>query len=152
MHQVEAIIEWDLMSAFNILIISDRLILESVISPSGDHCALAYVGVEDETNFFRTATSYLELFLLTCALTSDISATYRNVIGTTISSLNDLGKQSVIGYEKIHVLNENIQSPINKPILLAKGRFRELEEDRQEIIDSYLGLALRYYYFALQAY
>lgn len=152
MHQIEAIINLKILPIFERLKISDRLILEQVAFPSGDLCYLAYIGVEDEPYHFNTANSYLELFVLTCALASDISANYRLCGGIEISDLNELGEQRVTGFEKVHVLDENMQLPMNKPFLVVKKRFRELEEDRQGIIESDIGLALRYYYFGLQAY
>lgn len=154
MHQVEAIITWKALTLFEKIKISDRLILEQVASSSKEYfCYIAYVAVEDEPHYyFNTAKSYLDLFVLTCALASDISATYRLGVGIKISDLKELGEKRVTGFEKVTMLNENIQLPMNQPILLLKKRFCELEEDRQEIINSYLGLVLRYYYFALQAY
>lgn len=139
-------------TAFERLKISNRLILEQLASPEGDYCVIAYVGVEDEPYHFRTAKSYLDLFILTCALTSDISATYRLGVGMEISELSELGEHRITGFEKANLLWDYMQHPMIKLILLVKGRYCELLEDRQQILDSYLGLALRYYYYAIQSY
>jgi len=152
MRQVEAIINWELALVFERLKISNRLILEQGYSRSGDFCAIAYIGVQDESYHFRTAKSYLDLFVLTCALTIDVSSTYGNFMGIEISDLSKLGEKRVTAFEKVNLLWDYMQHPRIEPILLVKERFCELLDDRQQILDSYLGLALRYYYYAIQSY
>lgn len=161
MHQVEFLIEWNLLpSVIGRLQVSERLVIEDAWNQQRDYLtngksksyALAYVGVEDEPSFFKTAVSYIEFLLLVCALTSDISGTYQLGIGTEISDFGELGKRRVgfPSYEKVNVLSSPPE--LIEPILAAKSRFLQLEKDRQQIMDGYLGLALRYYYFALQSY
>lgn len=151
MHQVECIIKWGLLPTFGRFRISDRFLLEQVAGPEG-YFTFAYVGVEDEDKI-KEAISTIDLFLLTSALSNDVIATYHNVIGTDLPSLEDLGKNRAAyntGYETIKVMGS---MPISlNPLPSIKERFLELNEDRQKILGSYLGLALRYYYFAIQSY
>jgi len=158
---VEFLIEWNLLpSVIGRLQVSERLVIEDAWNQQRDYLTngksksyvLAYVGVEDEPSFFNTAVSYIEFFLLICALTSDISGTYQLGIGTQISDFSELGKRRIgfPSYEKVEVLSSPPE--LMEPILAAKSRFLQLEKDRQQIMDGYLGLALRYYYFALQSY
>lgn len=152
MQQVECILEWGLPPTFGRFRISDRFLLEQVAGPEG-YFTFAYVGVEDEDRFFKEAVSTIKLFLLTSALSNDVIATYHNVIGTDLPSLEDLGKYRVAyntGYETIKVMGS---MPISlNPLPSIKERFLQLNEHRQKILGSYLGLALRYYYFAIQSY
>ena len=152
MHQVECIIKWDSPPIFGRFRLSDRFLLEQVAGPEG-YFTFAYVGVEEEDRFFKEAVSTIELFLLTSALSNGVIATYHNVIGTDLPSLQDLGKYRAAyntGYETIKVMDS---MPISlNPLPSIKERFLELNKDRQKILESYLGLALRYYYFAIQSY
>lgn len=135
--------------------ISERLILEKVRGiheyARNDVEARAYVAVEDEPYFFQKASSYLDFFILIHSLTNFSSASYSIGPAIELSNLDELGKESVSGYEKVIVLNESMESPFCKPILSAKERFLQLEEDQLKIMDGYLGLALRYYYYTARA-
>jgi len=135
--------------------ISERLILEKVRGihdyARNDVEARAYVAIEDEPSFFQNASSYLDFFILVHSLTNFSSLSYSIGPAIELSNLDDLGKESVSGYEKVIVLNESIESPFCKPILSAKERFLQLEANRQKIMDEYLGLALRYYYYTARA-
>jgi len=162
MHQVEFLVEGNLLpTTIGRLQVSETLILENAWSwertstGQSKSFALAYVGVEGDPrpNFFLFARAYLDFFLLIYSLTTGQPATQFTGAGTEIPNIGALGshKVSFPGYEKITVLNENMESELSRPILAAKERFLELEKDRQAIMKGYLGLALRYYYFALQA-
>lgn len=152
MHQVECIIKWDSRPIFGKFRLSDRFLLEQVAGPEGEF-TFAYLGIEDDVRFFQEASSTIQLFLLTSALSNDVIATHYNVIGTDLPKLEDLGIHRVAyntGYETLKVLGS---MPISlNPLPSIKERFLELNEDRQKILKSYLGLALRYYYFAIQSY
>jgi len=155
--QVEFLIEGNLLPpTIGRLKVSEKLIIEKAMSKNefiraGDF-AFAYVG-EDESDFFGAAVSYMDFFLLMYALTSGTPATHFVGSGIEISKLGELGKERVSfsGYEKVTVLHEDMQSELSKPILLAKDRFLQLEADRKRIMNEYIGLALRYYYYAVQA-
>jgi len=86
-------------------------------------------------------------------LTSGQAANYLQGPAISISTLKDLGKKRISfpSYEKVIHLNEDIQSEASKPILSTKERFLQLEKDRHKIMDEHLGLALSYYYYAIQA-
>jgi hypothetical protein len=114
---------------------------------------LAFVGVEDEPNFFKRASSKINLFLLLHALITGQAATYHQGAGIPLSTLENLGRNRVTfpGYEKIIHLNEDMKLELSKSILLTKERFLQLEKDRDRILDGHVGLALRYYYRAAQA-
>jgi len=115
--------------------------------------AFAFVGVEYEPNFFRRASSKIDLFLLLHALTSGQAVTYLYGGATRLSTLEDLGKNRISfpSYEKVDHLDEDAQSMFSKPILLTKEQFLQLEEDRDRILDEHVGLALAYYFYAARA-
>ena len=94
MHQVECIIKWDSRPIFGKFRLSDRFLLEQVAGPEGEF-TFAYLGIEDDVRFFQEASSTIQLFLLTSALSNDVIATHYNVIGTDLSRLEDLGKHRV---------------------------------------------------------
>jgi hypothetical protein len=161
-YQVEFLVEGNLLPmTIGRLQVSENLILESAWEPekslTGRHrsFALAYVGVEDDPqpSSFLFERDYLDFFLLIHSLITGQPTTQCMGAGTEIPDLAMLGSRRVSfpDYEKITVLDENLESEFSKPILLAKERFLELEKDREAIMNGYLGLALRYYYFALQA-
>jgi hypothetical protein len=161
-HQVEFLVECNLLPmTIGRLQVSETLIFEQALSwgttPTGQSksYALAYVGVEDDPkpHYFLFARAYLDFFLMIYSLTTDQPVTHFMGVGTKIPNLEALGTKRVSfpDCEKVTVLNENMESVFSKPILSAKQRFLKLEEDRQTIMQGYLGLALRYYYFALQA-
>lgn len=159
MHQLEFVINFKNITypTFGKLRISDRLILEFLVSPEKETLSgaepsitMAYVAIEDE-DWPRNAYSIIDLFTLTLALIGDISATYRNPIGTDIPSLNELSKIRITYADyKMHKIHAS--PDYEKPILTAKEQYLKIEDDRDIILNCYLGLALRYYYYALQSY
>jgi hypothetical protein len=161
-HQVEFLVEGNLLPmTIGKLQVSENLILEQAWSNEktslgqSKSFTLAYVGVEGDpkSNFFLFAQDYLGFFLLIYSLTTGQSAVQFIGAGTEISSLGELGSHRVAfpSYDRVTVLNEDLDCIFSKPILLAKERFLELEKDRHAIMEGYLGLAIRHYYFALQA-
>jgi len=161
-HQVEFLLRGNLLPPLiSKLQVSERLIIENVLGPiefsiprESDSFAIAYVGLEDESHFFLDATTYIDFFLLIHALTHNIVVTHYKGIAFEISTLNDLGKKKVSfrKFEKVNILKEDLQCELSKIILLTKERFLEFEKDTEKIMGEYLGLALRYHFFALQAY
>ena len=164
LHQVEFLIEGDLLPpTIGRLRVSEKLILEPVwrggsesrLSYEPADYAIAYVGVATpkETNYFPIAVGYLDFFLLIYSLISGEPVTTRVGIGTTLDDISSLGAKRIgfPSFEKIHVLGEYKDDFLSKPILDAKERFLLLLPDRQKIMDSPLGLALTYYYFAVLA-
>jgi len=164
LHQVEFLIEGYLLPpTIGRLGVSEELILESVwragsesrLSHEPSDYAIAYVGVvaPEESNYFRSASDYLDFFLLIYSLVSDQSVTSMMGIGTTLDGMTFLGTRRVgwSGFEKIHVLNEREDDLFCKPILDTKNLFLQLLPDRQRIMESPLGLALTFYYFAVLA-
>jgi len=153
-EQVEFLIQGYLLPpTIGRLEVSPSFIIEDASKNLEGFSALAFVGVEDEPNFFRKATSKMNLFLLLHALGSGQAATYLLGVATPLPALENLGKNrfSFTNYEKIIHLHEDMQSQFSKPILLTKERFLQLEEDVDRLLDSHLGLALSYYYYAVQA-
>lgn len=134
---------------------SPSFVIEDAIAKkdSRGFFALAYVGVEDELNFFRKARSKIDFFLLLHALITGQAATYLLGAAIPLSTFDDLGKNRVTfpSYEKVIHLNEDMKSELSKPILLTKERFLQLEKHMYRILDGHVGLALRYYYRASQA-
>lgn len=162
LHQVEFLIEGDLFHPpIDRLQVSERLIIESAWSDQQSTptrqsklYAFAYVGWKDEPNFFREAIAYIDFFCIICALTTSMPVNRWMGAAIPISKFDELGKNKVSfpDYAKPKALTEYMQSEFSKPILLVKERFLLLEKDRQRIMGDYLGLALSYYYYAVQAY
>jgi len=154
--QVEFLIQGYLLPiTIGRLQISPSFVIEDATSKKGlaRSFALAFIGVGDEPNFFKSASSKMNLFLLLHALITGQAATYLIGAAIPLSTLDDLGKNRVTfgDYEKIIHLNEALNSEFSKPILLTKERFLQLEENMDRILDGHVGLALRYYYRAAQA-
>lgn len=155
-EQVEFLIQGHLLPmTMGRLQVSPSFVIEDAIAKKNieGFFALAFIGVEDEPNFFMKARSTMNLFLLLHALTTGQAATHLMGIATPLSTLADLGKNRVTfpSYEKVIHLDENIKSKLSKPILLTKERFLQLEADGDRILDEHVGLALSYYYHAAQA-
>jgi len=158
LHQVEFLVEGHMLPpTIGRLKISETLILEQVYRSGSEHpiSAIAYVGVvtPGEANPFFTARDYLDFFLLIYCLVSGQAVTTTMGIGTTLDDINSLGRKRVgfPGSEKIEVMGEYEEDFVSKPILEAKKRFLLFEPDRQKIMESPLGLALKYYYLAVRA-
>jgi len=166
MHQLDFIINWNIAPLFDRFRVSNRLLLE-VLEPDPfpiefldypearpDWITLAYVGMEDETNYHKKADSLIDLFLLTCALISDFTGTYRGGASIPIPNLEDLGNRRVLfktGYKTLEFGATPLEK-VQKPITLVKNRFLQLESDIDKILTGYLGLALRYFSYAIQSY
>jgi hypothetical protein len=155
-EQVEFLIQGYLLPmTIGRLQISPSFVIEDAVAKKDSRgvFALAYVGVEDEPNFFREALAKMNLFLLLHALITGQAATHLLGAAIPLSTLADLGKNRVTfpDYEKVIHLNEDMKSELSKPILLTKERFLQLEKDMDRILDGHVGLALRYYYRAAQA-
>lgn len=163
-HQVEFLIEGYLLPpTMEKLQVSENLILEQAWGKHGEAAfnyettfyAKAYVGVvtAEDTNPFLIARDYLDFFLLIYSLISGQSVTSRIGVGIQLDDLSALGARRISfpSFERIHVLGENKDDFLSKPILEAKKRFLLLVPDRQKIMGNHLGLALAYYYFAVRA-
>jgi hypothetical protein len=164
LRQVEFLIEGYLLPlTMGELRVSEKLLLHQALrresaswfTPPNPFYTLAYVCVEksDEANYFPVAASYLEFFLLIYSLVSGQPVTARMGVGTSLDNIDSLGKKKISfpSVEKVHIEEKRIVSPLNKLILNAKDRFLRLLPDRQQIMASYLGLALTYYYHAVRA-
>jgi len=164
LHQVEFLIEGYLLPpTIGRLQVSETLILEQVsrsgIEPTFSYDSTsfskAYVGVSTpkEANPFLVARDYLDFFLLIYVLVSGQPVTTRMGVGTTLDDMSSLGtkRMGFPSFEKVHVLGEHEDNIFSKPILDAKERFLQLLPDRKRIMNSPLGLALAYYYFAVLA-
>ena len=163
-HQVEFLIEGYLLPiTVGGLRVSEELILESVCRVGSEHrlshesadYAIAYVGVTTpkESNPFPAAIGYLDFFLLIYSLVSGQPVTSIVGVGTTLDDMSSLGTKRIgwASFEKINFLDERWDDLFCKPILDAKNLFLQLLPDRQKIMESHLGLALSYYYFAVLA-
>jgi hypothetical protein len=111
------------------------------------------VATPKEADYFPTAQNYLDFFLLIYSLVSGQAVTTIMGIGTTLDNISSLGTKRVSfpSFKKIHVHGEDKDNFLTKPILDAKKRFLLMQPDRERIMGSSLGLALRYYYFAVLA-
>jgi len=164
LHQVEFLIEGDMLPfTMGELRVSNELLLESVwrrniegrITSESEMCTIAYVGVETprEANYFIDANNYLDFFLLIYSLVSGQAVMSKIGLGTKLDDLNSLGTRPAgwPRYEKIHFDQEPEENVFCKPILDTKRLFLQLLPNRDDIMKSHLGLALRYYYFAVAA-
>ena len=159
LHQVEFLIEGYLLPiTIGELFVSESLFIEKVSPKHLDYeqkdYAIAYVAVNSpkEANYFRLAIDYLDFFLLIHSLMSGQSFISRIGVGTALEDLNSLGTKRITfqGYEKIYMTGEP-EGDFHKPILEIKKRFLELLPARKKIMESHLGMALIYYYFAVYA-
>lgn len=163
-HQVEFLIEGYLLPfTMGELRVSDELLLESAmrtdiggtLSHESEHYTIAYVGVTTpkEPNYFMDANSYLNFFLLIYSFVSGQAVSSRIGLGTELDNLNSLGARRVgwPRFEKIHFDQQPEEDVFTKPIFDTKRLFLQLLPERDAIMESHLGLALRYYYFAIVA-
>lgn len=165
LSQVEFLIEGYLLPLTMVeLRVSENLLLHqasprespSWLSPSSPHYTLAYVCVDttENANYHPVAASYLGFFLMVYTLVSGLPVTARMGVGTPLDRTDSLGKNKISfpSVEKIVSADETqMDNPFNNLILKAKDQFLQLLPDRQQIMSSYLGLALRYYYHAVRA-
>jgi hypothetical protein len=137
--------------------VSENLILEQVSATNGENIdsAVAYIAVEapSETNYFLTARDQMDFFLFIYCLVSGKAVTEKIGIGTFLDNIASLGAKRVgfSNYERINVIGEHEDSIFSKPILDAKKLFLQLVPERQQIMESPLGLSLTYYYLAVRA-
>jgi hypothetical protein len=164
LHQVEFLVEGYLLPIImGRLSISEKLILEKVwredyesrLSHEPTDYAIAYVGIDtpEGVNFFLNARDYLDFFLLIYSFVSGQPVTATMGIGTSLEDMGSLGTKRIgwPSFEKIDVLGEHADDFLSKPILDAKNLFLLLLPDRQKIMESPLGLALTFYYYAILA-
>lgn len=129
-----------------------------IADPSGESKSytLAFVAVPQVSPGadFQAARQYLDLFLLLYALRTDEPCTFFVGVGHPLRDLESLGKQRVSfpSFEPVESMDpSNPQSPFVRPVLETATFFRELEALQQDLMKSFVGLSLRYYYYALQA-
>ena len=164
LHQVEFLIEGNLLPmTMGELRVSEKLLFEqawlkeSESLPSWEQKSytLVYVAVEAprNTNYFLIARDYLDFFLLIYSLVSNQPVTSRVGVGTNLENINFLGDNRVgfPSFEKVHFVGEHKNSLLSRSILEAKELFLSLVPNKQEIMESSLGLALVYYYYAVLA-
>lgn len=160
LNQFEFLIEGPLLPSISEYRVSDRLIFKEAshidprFTPEGKSAnyALGFVGMEE--NRFKEALRYIGFFLLLyCLQTGDPIIQYHRV-AVPIESLEALGSIDTIGlYERV-----NPRPPMRplianiKPLEKVKQRFCELESDVDLIMQSHIGLALNYYYFACEPF
>lgn len=170
LRQVEFILEGNLLPTTimddrvtNIFLLEQTFGGQLLSSQLGDQksYARAYIATDDDPNPFPRlsfAVGYLEFFLLIHALTTGEPVTHRIGVSSVIPSLDFLGRKyfTFPAFEKIRPEDSNMRNDLNsvlsKPFLATKSKFLELIENRQRIMEGYLGLCLRYYYFATQAF
>jgi len=161
LHQIEFLIEGYLLPpTMEKLRVSENLILEKVwrmspesrLSHEAADYAIAYVGTctTKEKHFFLVARDYLNFFLQIYSLVANQRVIARQGIGIPLDDMSSLGAKSVGwgGFQKFHAQHEAKIDSFSKPILETKKRFLLLLPDRQRIMESSLGLALKFYYFA----
>lgn len=153
-HQVQFLIEGYLLPpTIGRLQISENLVLEQVLANGVK--TIAYVAVVTQSegeNYFRLAQDYLDFFIVIYALVSGQAVTTMPGIGTTIDDITSLGTKSVgfSSFERIEGAGVREDDFVSKSILESKKRFLLLLPDRQKIMESPLGLALTYYYYAVR--
>jgi len=156
-HQVEFLLEgYVLPMTIDELIVSNRFLLEAVSSKNNatkSEYVIAYVAIEDKSNFFKPAMDEIEFFILIYALIAGQFVTSRTGAGIELHDLGSLGKKRVAfgDFEKLHLIQTVKDHFLTKPIFETKELFLKLLAKRQKIMDSHIGLALIYYYFAVQA-
>jgi hypothetical protein len=130
MHQLDFTINWNIAPSFDRFRVSNKLLLEVLACKAHpDWITLAYVGMEDEKNYYKEADSLIDLFLLTCALISDFTGTYHGGARIKILNLEDLGNRRALfkmGYNTLEFYATPLEK-ILKPITLLKNRFLQLE-------------------------
>lgn len=102
---------------------------------------------------FKSASEYLDFFLLLYGLVTQQPVIHFVGVGHPIQDLSELGKDRVSFSKFVRVdhLNPDIESVFTQPILKARKRFIDLEGDMRIIItNNHVGLALRYYLYAIQ--
>ena len=157
LHQVEFLLEGNLLPVtIGELSVSDRFLLEAVYPKNmtnNSSYAIAYVATEEEGNFFKPVQDKVEFFILIYALVSGQHVTSRTGIGTELQNLSSLGKKRVTfpDYKKIYVMTTGKDEFLTKTIFETKELFLKLLPFRQRLMDSHVGLALIYYYIAVQA-
>lgn len=156
-HQVEFLLEgYVLPMTIEKLRISDRFLLEAAYPKNNKDQSFytkAFVATEEEGNYFKSVIDEVEFFVLIYTLISGQGVTSRTGIGIDIEKLSDLGKKRFTfpDYEKIHVMSKGKDEFLTKPILETKELFLKYLPRRKKIMDGPLGLALIYYYVAVQA-
>lgn len=164
-HQIEFLTEGNLLPpTLGRLYVSEELILEKVWRAGSENrlshepfdYAIAYVGVttsKESENQFLVAMNYLDFFLLIYSLVSGVPVTSMVGVGIPLDDMSSLGTKRVgwSSFEKIYVVDEREDDFFCKPILEAKRLFLLLLPDKQRIMESPIGLALTFYYFALLA-
>jgi hypothetical protein len=157
MQQLEFQIIWNISPLFGKFRVADDFLLETLEDPDDfekiNLITHAYVGVERDRKSRQSSIPMIELFTLTLGLTSNIYATYRFYgVGLPLANLNRLGQQRVLykHYQtaEVHLSPEEV---LLRPITDARVRFLELRGDQDAILQSYLGLALRYFSYALNS-
>lgn len=157
LHQIEFLLEGYLLPVtVGEFRVSENLVLEAVWPKSNEpktNYAIAYVAVEEEGYYFKTAIDYVEFFVLNYSLVSGQPVTFKMGAGTLIEDLDSLGKKRVsfANFEKLYVEGNAIEDVLSKPFFDAIKTFLELFSERQKIMDGSLGIALAYYYFAVLA-
>lgn len=138
--------------------VSDNFLLEKGISRNYEHeCTIAYFGTEksEKENYFRTAGESVEFFVLVYCFIAGTPVTLREGVGIGIDSLESLGKRRV-SFPEVEKLNmvymgDPLDNPLTKPFLYARKMYLDFLPDRKKIRDSYLGIVLLYYYYAVCA-
>lgn len=157
LYQVEFLITGNLFPLmFGEARISEHLLIEAVYSinpePERFNHALAYLATQKEDNYFITARNQIDFFVIIYSLVSRSPLTVKMGFGTPLEDLDSLGKKRVgfPNFEKLHFEGVYPNGYLNT-ILKTKDRFLQLLPERQEIMESHLGIALIYYYFSLLA-
>ena len=156
-HQVEFLLEGNLLPmTISELRVSDWFLIEAAYPTSGSNkleYAIAYMATEEEGNYFKSVIAYMNFFLLIYALVSGQHVTYKTGAGTNLHKLSSLGKKRFTfgNFEKLEVEFTGKDEVWTKPIFKTKELFLKLLPSRKEIMESHVGLALIYYYVAVQA-
>ena len=157
LYQVEFLIKGNLFPLmFGEVRITESLLIEAAYSlnpeSNNSNYALGFLATQKEGNYFKTAQNQIDFFVIIYSLISSSPLTVKMGVGTPLEDLESLGKKRV-GLGNVVKLNFDGVYPKGylNSILKTKDRFIQLLPERQEIMESHLGIALIYYYYALRA-
>jgi hypothetical protein len=157
LHQIEFLLEGEVLPlTIGRFSVSKNLLLEAVepINPTRSTAsyAIAYFAVEGERNYFRIAIHSVDFFVFIHCFVSGQPVTTKHGGGIQIKDYDSLGRRRITfgNFEKVDILGDTA-TDVPWPIYETKKRYLELLPDRQTIMESHLGIALSYYYFAIIA-
>ncbi|MEK0325177.1 MAG: HEPN domain-containing protein [Nitrosopumilus sp.] len=140
--------------------ISNKMVLYKVVSPSElsspphpQSYAIAYMAIGDDLQDFVEARSRLDFFLLIYSYMSQKTTLMFDGVSTKLEKVGDLGTHPIgfANYMRYTTKVKELDPLWDSALIKTKQPFLELDPDREMIIGSHIGLALRFYYYATGA-